>query len=134
MKPDAIEMLKLDPDAFMVEVSRAISPKPWTHDYGDNYPRTNCLHCGKYVSDMPCECVPPPITDHPAVVAETLRNRCMDGGENHEAALLEAVGLLCRHLEVTVVYYMWFGFLASPAERITVCLVALGHWQIKEKP
>jgi len=32
-KPNALDMLKLDPDAFMLEVSRVVSPQPRLHNW-----------------------------------------------------------------------------------------------------
>jgi hypothetical protein len=139
---DAMEMLKLGPDAFMVEVSRAISPKPWKHELGPVLPVPQCSRCGHvwkdatdYHTDSTDCSVPPPITDHPAVVAERLidmwRHRPMEWSS--ASVILRTMQWECGCRDGWA-YSYWFGFIASTAQRIAVCLVALDLWQIGEKP
>ena len=127
--PDAPEMLKLPPEQFMGEVSRAVSPRPWVHDYGEGSVQDNCIHCGKHPSSLSRPCVPPIITDSLADVAEALRKKATINGR---ANLFRAVYHTMKNVAWPDMTSWWFD--APFKERIACCLVALGYWQVnKEK-
>jgi len=88
-KPSARALLNIfetDPAAFWLEVSRAITPGPWEHDYDAAYEDAAVCarECGAnnyvdmgWVGDdgqpMPHCPVPPELTDPPEVVAFKLK-------------------------------------------------------------
>jgi len=152
--PDALEMLKLPTDKFLVEVSRAISPKPWPHkaravDAGE-MPPVECVQCDEqWDSDLmrrrehsPCP-VPPIITESLADVAETLRKQlksstCVVGLHKTPDMYLLKLGRAIKLMmpaDWKVRGYdcwRWWGW-ATPEQRIACFLVALGYWRIGEK-
>ena len=142
--PNALDMLKLEPTEFMAEVSRAVSPKPWTHDWchvcalimndgtrSGPYDRCNrCSTVSRHGKDGECT-VPPPITDHPAVVAETLLKRldlCHRGLAFDNSIMWLKVGLIGDLSSAGL--WAWFALDSTPQLKIACCLVALGLWQI----
>lgn len=148
-RPSALEMLKLEPDQFMVEVSRAISEKPWLHHskYGPIYPfdcpppegedrdgeDDVCIYCGehpiwKMLSEIGSCSVPPTLTDPPEVIAFRLRDEAVN--TVGELAIDVSVGKVfnVNPIQDMLAHY---AYRASPYEQIAVCFVALGKWRIE---
>ena len=156
---NALNMLKLEPDAFMVEVSRAISPKPWHHSLRERSPKTpeeRCSRCDArrgvrlgfayemigvdtpWMSKLTREdteyCpVPPTITDPPEVVSRKLRDKA---NISMVRRAIRECGFTQDSTNDSAVHALdyWYAYDATPYEQIACCLVALGKWQVKEKP
>jgi len=148
--PNALDMLKLDPDGFWLEVRKVYCEKPWEHYFLYRHDGTFwCSRChtvhtivelypdGKHMSQEavePCT-VPPPITDPPEVVAMRLRDEPQKRGHTDMpeaiSAVNRALGGKCG-CDFCLLYH--WGFTFTPQQQIACCLVALGLWQIKETP
>jgi len=133
---DALDMLKLSDDKFLVEVSRAISPKPWPHLRRVGDVKVRCVRCDRHwishrawmEDDTDCP-VPPLITESLADVTEALRKKATINGR---ANLFKAVYHTMKNVTWPDMTSWWFD--APFKERIACCLVALGYWQVnKEK-
>lgn len=141
-KPIAAEMLKLhetDPDAFWLEVSRAISPKPWPHhcmavDSGP-IPPVECARCdAQWDSGLMrrrdhSQCpVPPELTDPPEVVAATLLQdvKQRNSVKSNEAAIGVAMESL---FGIRPNHRFRFWLILSASERVACCLIALDKWR-----
>ena len=134
MKPNALDMLKLDPDAFMVEVSRAISPKPWGHRRVRPKglmasPNDLCFNCQEFAVGDECP-VPPTITDPPEVVARKLRDKA---NISMVRRAIRECGFTQDSTNDSAVHALdyWYAYDATPYEQITCCLVARGLWQVE---
>jgi len=147
-KPSARALLNIfetDPAAFWLEVSRAITPGPWEHDYDAAYEDAAVCarECGAnnyvdmgWVGDdgqpMPHCPVPPELTDPPEVVAFKLKAKV-----DWPAYLLEHIDETiddtpCDHIpNVSMALITWMkDFIRSGPEVWTArSLEALGVWR-----
>ncbi len=126
----ASDALKLSMEKFMVEVSRAIAPKPWKHDLHWTDQVYKCCRCHRDFSiitglkPFPCA-VPPNLTEAPEVIARQLRDQC------DKSKLKQAVSLLCPDEYAELADGdNWFAYNATPQEQIVCCFVALGLMEI----
>jgi len=123
-----------NPDEFMVEVSRLISPRPWKHTKLSYRPASARAHrysmhrcqCGLiWVDPSPCT-IPPTLLGSPADIAERLTK---DVGTS--VVLLNAISEVHGVVYPDAIYeagghWMWFASRATPYERILCCLIAKG--------
>jgi len=138
-KPNALEMLKLDPDTFMLEVSRAVSdPRLWVHNPSyDKVQKLWTCRCHKewtthraLLTDgaEPCP-VPPTLTESPEWWAFRMRDQVYaTKGMGLVMAAEDVSGITNNHGRTDA----WFAWYSTPFEQIAVCLVALGKWEIGE--
>ena len=129
---NAQDALKLPEDQFWLEVSRVITPGPWSHSYSTDLEGC-CLRCGTQISNgvewlnasgQPCP-VPPSLTDSPEVLAFRLRDEISDRAE-----LLRAVHVVSRLLCAERDADLWYAYQATPREQVACALVALGLWEV----
>jgi len=118
-KPNALDMLKLDQDAFMLEVSRVVSPKPWKHT-GAIIDDDGVVHCSQ------CGCMIPPQLEQSAEWwAFKLSRQCPPG---------ELCNAIWCFVNSTIAYengsLYWYIIEATPLEQIAVALVALRKWRM----
>ena len=148
MKPNALDMLKLDPDAFWLEVRKVYCEKPWAHYFLNRHDGTyGCSRChkthtiaelypdGRHMSQeriAPCT-VPPPLTEAPEVVARKLKDKA---SRSMVRWAIRECGFTQDSTNDSAVHAWdsWYAYDATPCEQIACCLVALGLWQIKETP
>lgn len=139
--PDALAMLKLlpDVDAFMLEVSRAVSEKPWFCIPRRISPRLHhlprdvtgeCVECeyrGPFDRLLTHECsAPPRLTKSPEWWASKLIRQCDP---------LEAEKAMSAILKPSSQWAGWWKeyCFATPFQKIAVALVAQDKWRIGPK-
>ncbi len=138
------EAMQLTDAQFWLEVSRAITPGPWQHDYRYCYDgRYHCLRCNCYekIVDLyedkhlnpalPAPCpIPPPLKDPPEVLAFRLRDRALQqaGIQKIEMAVQQLLGG-ANTLSDSLLRHHYMAYTATPREQVTCCLVALGLWE-----
>ncbi len=151
-KPIASEQLELfttDPEGFWLEVSRAISKKPWLHMWlrdseeiylGGATQQYRCHYCGdtktcalRFLPDTDCP-VPPKLTDPPEVIAAQLKDRFSAKQEMRYINVAEQLFTGCSMKDRRVAAG-WICYAAAhPEDDVLCCLVALGDWDAEELP
>lgn len=144
----ASDALKLPADEFWQEVSRAVSPPPWPHDFVFLSPRYCCLRCkrrfqiydiygkdGKHISGLlPEPCTEPPrLTDPLEVVARQLQDQVdfFDLKRVCERWRPRFARTSQRVVREDYAFSAMECFaMARPEEQVACCLVALGKWEI----
>jgi len=144
--PNALDMLKLEPDVFWLEVRKVYCEKPWPHrffyGYNGHYMCSQCptVHAsvelypdGKHfdpgaVGSCP---VPPPLTEAPEVVARKLRDEAVLASTEALGHAIYAVQQVIGGDASNWASQWWHGVLATPEQQITCYLVARGLWQVE---
>ena len=145
MKPNALDMLKLEPDVFWLEVRKVYCEKPWPHrffyGYNGHYMCSQCstVHAsvelypdGKHfdpgaVGSCP---VPPPLTEAPEVVARKLKDKA---SRSMVRWAIRECGFTQDSTNDSAVHALdyWYAYDATPYEQVTCYLVARGLWQVE---
>ena len=124
-----LEWAVLEPE-IRKELNEVLNPGPWEHNWEKKILGVTCDRCGigKGIAEIHEEfCpVPPPITLEPEVVAERLRDQ-------RHPRLDAAVGHVWGLVDPGYTWWYWFGFIATPTQRIVVCLLALGDLKEENK-
>jgi hypothetical protein len=137
-KPKLKDLLKLPgweqlKVVLCAEIQAALGEKgPWAHDWIIDLPGNLCKRCGisreTWVRSRRCLCpVPHPITDPPEVVIERLLSALKQTASSHIVyELLNASYRMMYSVnECSVGWQWWWFFIATPAQRVLVCLLAL---------